>query len=272
MSTSQAPDPTGYESVRVHTDGPLRRIELHRPEALNAWTPAMARELLDALKVASADDAVRAIVITGAGRAFSAGADVKVPREITPEGHPDLHTRLEEIYNPIVLTVRDAPKPVIAGVQGAAAGLGASLALACDFIVATDSAYFLLAFVHLGVAPDAGSLPNLARRIGPARAARLAMLGERLPAQQAADWGLVTEVVAPEALTEAVDALAARLAAGPTVALATMKRILAAAEELPPAELLALEASLQQRHATTTDYAEGVAAFKEKRRPSFTGA
>lgn len=263
------PDPP---TVRVVDRAAVRQLELHRPQALNAWTPEMGRELLAALRGAADDPAVRAIVISGAGRAFSAGADVKVPREITPDGDPDLRTRLEQIYNPIVQTIRDAPKPVIASVHGAVAGLGASLALACDFVVGAESAYFLLAFVHLGVAPDAGSLPHLARRIGPTRATRLAMLGERLPAAQAAEWGLLSELVADEDLAEATSVLADRLAAAPTVALASIKQILDAADRLPMAELLAFEAATQQRHATTADYAEGVAAFTEKRRARFVGS
>ncbi len=272
MEHSQPSADPDAPTVLASDRGAVRQLELHRPHALNAWTPGMGRELLAALRDAADDPAVRAIVITGAGRAFSAGADVKVPREYTADGDPDLTTRLEQIYNPIVRTIREAPKPVIAGVHGAVAGLGASLALSCDFIVGAESAYFLLAFVHLAVAPDAGSLPNLARRIGPTRATRLAMLGERLPAAQAAEWGLLSELVADEDLAEATSTLADRLAAAPTVALASIKQILDAADRLPTDELLAFEASTQQRHATTADYAEGVAAFKEKRRAAFVGA
>lgn len=262
-----------YADIRLDVRDGVAHVELHRPDALNAWTPDLGRELLDALRRIGADPEVRAVLVTGAGRAFSAGADVKVPRELTPDGDPDLHTRLQEIYNPIVLELRSMPKPCVAAIQGACAGLGVSLALACDLLLAAESAYLLLAFVHLGVAPDGGSIPHLVGRIGPARTAQLVMLGEKLPATRALEWGLVNEVLPDDELPGAARALAERLAAMPTVALATMKELITAAPtaatDLPA--FLAREAALQQRHATTADYAEGVAAFKEKRRPRFTG-
>jgi 2-(1,2-epoxy-1,2-dihydrophenyl)acetyl-CoA isomerase len=249
----------------------VARIVLNRPQALNAWTPDFGRELLAAVERAAAAPEVRAILITGAGRAFSAGADVKNPRELTAGGEPDLTRRLREIYNPVVLAVRAAPKPVVAAVNGPAAGLGCSLALACDLVVAAESAYFLLAFVHLGVMPDAGASLFLAERVGLVRAAELVMLGERLSAERAREWGLVNAVHPDEELLEHAYELALRLAAGPTVALANMKRTLAAAAQATLAQHLELEARLQQSHAATSDYAEGVLAFKEKRPPHFTG-
>lgn len=249
----------------------VAHLELNRPEALNAWTPDLGRALLAALQEASADPDVRAILLTGAGRAFSAGADVKSPRELTPSGAPDLSVRLREIYNPIVLAVRRAPKPVVAAVQGAAAGLGCSLALSCDLVLAGESAYFLLAFVHLGVIPDAGASFFLSERIGAVRAAQLMMLGERLPAARALEWGLVNDVHPDEMLRERAFELTQRLATGPTVALANMKRVLTSATQAGLEAHLALEAELQQAHASTADYAEGVLAFSEKRRPEFWG-
>lgn len=230
----------------------------------------MGRELLGALREAAADAQVRAVLITGAGRAFCAGADVKVPRELTPDGEPDLHTRLEEIYNPIVLELRTMPKPAVAGVHGACAGLGFSLALACDMIVAAESARFLLAFSRIAVMPDGGALTHLAARIGAARTNELAMLAEPLGAAQAATWGVINEVVPDVELPARAATLAAHLAEGPTVAFASIKRALSEARPDLAAQLR-FEAELQQRHGATADYAEGVAAFKEKRPTRFSG-
>ena len=246
-------------------------VELNRPEALNAWTPDMGRALLSALTAAADDASVRAVLITGRGRAFCAGADVKNPRETTPTGQPDLSTRLREIYNPIVLAVRGAPKPVVCAVQGAVAGLGVSLALSCDLVLAADDAFLLLAFVRLGVMPDGGAAAFLAERVGIARAAQLAMLGDRLPAAQALAWGVLNEVHPADELAAAAHALAARLAAGPTVALANIKRSLRESVQRDLAEQLAAEAERQQEHGATADYAEGVVAFAERRPPVFRG-
>jgi 2-(1,2-epoxy-1,2-dihydrophenyl)acetyl-CoA isomerase len=259
-------------AIRLEVRDAVAHLQLNRPDALNAWTPEMGIEIRDALCEVGSDSAVRAVLISGAGRAFSAGADVKVPRELTPEGDVDLHSRLAQIYNPIVLELRRMPKPAIACVHGATAGIGVSLALACDLIVAAESAYFLLAFVHIAVAADGGSIPHLVARLGPARTNQLVMLGERLPAATALEWGLVNQVVADDQALPAARALAERLAAAPTVALASMKELVNGCPPPDFAEFLAREAQTQQRHAATTDYAEGIAAFKEKRRPRFTGA
>ncbi|MFR9806844.1 enoyl-CoA hydratase/isomerase family protein [Pseudonocardia sp. RS010] len=268
---SESVPSTAYRDVRYEVQGAVAHIELHRPEALNAWTPEMGRELLDAVRRAATDDTVRAVLITGAGRAFCAGADVKNAREQTSTGEADLTTRLREIYNPIVLAVRAAPKPFVAAVHGACAGLGASLALACDLLVAAEDAYLLLAFIRIGVMPDGGATTFLAERVGLSRAAELCMLGDRLSAARALDWGLVNAVHPADELLAAGRALAERLAAAPTAALASVKTALNAAAHPNLATHLEMEADLQQRHAATADYAEGRAAFAEKRQARFTG-
>ncbi|WP_051341291.1 enoyl-CoA hydratase-related protein [Pseudonocardia spinosispora] len=259
------------DSIRSWVDAGVAHIELNRPEALNAWTPDMGRALLTTLNKASADPAVRAVLISGAGRAFSAGADVKNARELLPNGDPDLSGRLREIYNPIVLAVRSAPKPVIAAIHGACAGIGASLALACDLVLAAENAYLLMAFVRIGVMPDGGISLFLAERVGLTRAAQLTMLGDRLPARTALDWGLVTEIHPVDELMPSATALARRLAEGPTVALANIKRTLNDAAQTGLARHLELEATRQQEHGGTFDYAEGRAAFIEKRSTRFEG-
>lgn len=258
-------------AIRYHVDGAVGRIELNRPGSLNAWTPQMGRQLLDAVRQAASDESVRAVLITGAGRAFSAGADVSVERDRTPDGELDLSSWLRTIYNPVVLAIRGTPKPFVAAVQGACAGLGASLALACDLVLAGEDAYFLLAFVRIAVMPDAGTTAFLAERIGLTRANELCMLGDRLPADRAERWGLVNSVHPTQQLHEEASTLAERLAAAPTVAIGNMKRALNTAVQANLAAQVELEATLQQRHASTFDYSEGRAAFLEKRPAKFQG-
>ena len=195
-------------------DGELR-ITLNRPDALNAWNKQLGIDLLAAVREAADDDGVRAVVVTGAGRAFSSGADLRAGFDPTPEGHPDVETVLHERYHPIIAGLRELPKPVVAAVNGPAVGIGCSLALACDLIVARESAYFLLAFVNIGLVPDGGSSLLLPERVGLARATEMAMLGERIGARQALEWGLINRVTADDELDAVVDELAARLAAGP---------------------------------------------------------
>jgi 2-(1,2-epoxy-1,2-dihydrophenyl)acetyl-CoA isomerase len=250
-------------------DGELR-ITLNRPDSMNAWNKQLGADLLAAVREA-ADDEVRAVVITGAGRAFSSGADLRAGFDPTPEGHPDVETVLHEVYHPIITGVRELPKPVVAAVNGPAVGIGCSLALAADLVVARESAYFLLAFVNIGLVPDGGSSLLLPERVGLARATEMAMLGERIGARQAFEWGLINRVTADDELEATVDELAARLAAGPTRAYAGIKRQFNAWLFTRMAEQLDLEASIQQQSAASGDFLEGVSAFLEKRPAAFSG-
>jgi 2-(1,2-epoxy-1,2-dihydrophenyl)acetyl-CoA isomerase len=261
-----------YETVTLQRRGGELRIELNRPDSLNAWNRQLGEDLLAAVQAAAADESVRSVTITGAGRAFSSGADLKAGFEPTPEGHPDVRTALTERYHPIIAGIRQMPKPVLGAVNGPAVGIGCSLALACDLVIARESAYFLLAFVNIGLAPDGGSSLLVPSKIGYARAAEMAMLGERVPAPQALEWGLINRVVADDEFDGAVDELAGRLAGGPTRSFAASKRQLNAWVYARMEEQLDLEASLQQELVASGDFQEGVQAFLEKRPPAFGGA
>jgi 2-(1,2-epoxy-1,2-dihydrophenyl)acetyl-CoA isomerase len=265
---------TELETVNVGLVDGTARIELNRPQALNAWNAQFGADLLSALRNAASDDAVRAVIITGAGRAFSSGADLKdiSGGHTTPEGRPDVYRTLTERYHPIMHAVREMPKPVIAAVNGPAVGIGCSLALCCDLIVAAESAYFLLAFVNIGLVPDGGSSLFLPTRIGMARATELSMLGERLPAARALEWGLINRVVPDEQLMEEAGALAARMAAGPTRSYAGTKRQLNNWLYARMDEQLELEARIQQEMAGSEDFLEGAMAFAHKRPPRFAGS
>ncbi len=258
--------------TRGASNGAEMRIELNRPETMNAWDVQFGRDLLAAVEAAAEDDSVRAVTITGAGRGFSSGADLKAGFDPTPEGHPDVGTALRDRYHPIITTVRQMPKPVLAAVNGPAVGIGCSLALACDLIVARESAYFLLAFVNIGLVPDGGSSLFIPARIGHTRATEMAMLGERIHAPQALDWGLINRVATDDAFDAEVDALSEQLATGPTRAYAGAKRQLNAWIYAGMAEQLELEAATQQEMAASGDFMEGVQAFLAKRPPAFKGS
>jgi 2-(1,2-epoxy-1,2-dihydrophenyl)acetyl-CoA isomerase len=260
-----------HDTIDLTTDGPAARILLNRPDALNAWNEQFGRDLLDAVTRVAEDESLRAVLITGAGRGFSSGADLKEQRSTTDDGVPDLGARLEEIYHPIITGLREMPKPVVAAVNGPAVGIGCSLALAADLIVAAESAYFLLAFVNIGLVPDGGSTAFLPARVGYARAAEMAMLGERVPAQQALDWGLVNRVVPDDELESTSGELLERLANGPTRSYAGAKRLLNRRMYADLAGQLDAEANAQREQGSSKDFIEGVIAFVEKRPPNFTG-
>jgi 2-(1,2-epoxy-1,2-dihydrophenyl)acetyl-CoA isomerase len=262
------------ETVNLRVEDGAATIELNRPQALNAWNAQLGADLLAALRAATEDDEVRAVLLTGAGRAFSSGADLKDVSggDVTAEGHPDVYKTLTERYHPIMRAIREMPKPVIAAVNGPAVGIGCSLALCCDLILAGESAYFLLAFVNIGLVPDGGSSLFLPTRIGMARATELSMLGERLGATQALDWGLINRVVADDRLLAEAGELAARLAAGPTRSYAGTKRQLNNWLYSRMDEQLELEARIQQEMAGSPDFVEGALAFVEKRPARFSGS
>ena len=260
-----------YELIRYTVSDGVADIELNRPDALNAFSPQMGQECLDALARIREDPEVRAVLLSAAGRAFCAGGDFSGERPLNAQGHPHLSKNLLKLYNPLVLELRSLPKPVVASVQGACAGIGVSFALACDLILAADNAFFLLAFVKLGLSLDGGTSAFLTERIGLARAAECAMLGDRLPAAKAAEWGLINAVHPVGELPEAAGDLATRLAQGPTAAIGNIKRLLTAAAQRDLSAQLQLEAELQQSNATSLDHAEGTAAFREKRSAKFVG-
>jgi 2-(1,2-epoxy-1,2-dihydrophenyl)acetyl-CoA isomerase len=260
------------QTVQLNIAGGVAWITLNRPDALNAWTVELGEALASALEHAAETPEVRAIVLAGAGRAFSSGADLRSGRDhLTEDGKPDVLTPLRETYNPLILRVRTIPKPVVAAVNGPAVGIGCSLALAADLIVAAESAYFLLAFVNVGLGLDGGASTFLAARVGHARAFELAYLGERLPAGRALEWGLVNRVVPDGELEAEAGALAARLAAGPPGSYANIKQTIN--DQLYPRleQQLDGEAVLQQERARSADFLEGVLAFMQKRPAAFTG-
>jgi 2-(1,2-epoxy-1,2-dihydrophenyl)acetyl-CoA isomerase len=265
---------TDYETVNLSVRDGVARIELNRPHTLNAWNHQFGLDLLAAVRRAAEEDSVRSVLVTGAGRGFSSGADLReigsagTPREERPDS---IYRALTELYHPIMQEIRTLPKPVVAAVNGPAVGIGCSLALCCDLILAAESAYFLLAFVNIGLVPDGGSSLWLPTRIGLARTAELCMLGERLPARTALEWGLINRVVADEQLAPEAESLVARLAAGPPRSYAGTKRQLNNWLYSRMDEQLELEAQIQRETSGSEDSLEGAMAFVEKRAPRFSG-
>ncbi len=258
------------EHLLVSTADGITRLTLNRPDKLNALTRTLMRELQAALEDAAESSECRVVVLTGAGRAFCAGQDLADGVYVEAGPQPDLGLVLDQ-YNPVVRLIRTLPKPVIAGVNGIAAGAGASLALACDLVFAARSASFMQAFARIGLIPDCGSTWMLPRLIGEARARGLAMLAEPLPAEKAETWGLIWKVVDDDKLAAEVDATASRFASGPTYGFALQKQAFASSAHNTLDAQLNLERALQSKAGASPDYAEGVGAFLAKRKPSFSG-
>jgi len=261
-----------YETIIWEEAGAVGRLTLNRPETLNAWTADFGRELKAVVDGEAAQDSIRAVIVTGAGRGFSSGADLKAGFDLADDGKPDIKKELDELYHPVIAGVRRLPKPVVAAVNGPAVGIGCSLALACDLVMAAESAYFGLAFVNIGLMPDGGSTAFVPPAVGKARAFQMALLGERVEAQQALEWGLVNWVRPDDVMIDDANELVERLAAGPTASYASSKRALNRFIYGDLDGQLDLEAELQHALGRSADFLEGATAFVEKRDPSFTGA
>ena len=258
-------------SVLVSLEAGVLRLTLNRPEKLNAFNPEMHQALRQGLERAADESEVRAVLLTGAGRAFCAGQDL-AERDVSPGAAPiDLAVSLGSNYNPLVRRLRELPKPVVCAVNGVAAGAGANLALACDLVLAARSARFVQAFSRIGLIPDSGGTYFLPRLVGTARALGLAMLAESLGAEQAEQWGLIWKALDDERLDGEALALARRLAGGPTKGYALLKKAMHASSGNSLDAQLDLERDLQREAGFSEDYREGVSAFKEKREPRFKG-
>jgi 2-(1,2-epoxy-1,2-dihydrophenyl)acetyl-CoA isomerase len=262
---------TPYEQIRFESRHGIARITLDRPDRLNSFTTQMHAELRDALHRVANDDSLRVLLLTGAGRGFCAGQDLS-DRAVAPGDEPvDLGASIENNYRPLVQALRELPLPVVCGVNGVAAGAGANLALACDIVVACRSASFIQAFCRIGLIPDTGGTYFLPRLVGTARAMGLALLGDKLTAEQAEQWGLIWKCVDDAEFASTVDAMLEHLSQAPTRGLAAVKRALHASAGNTLEQQTTLERDVQRDLGRSHDYREGVAAFLAKRPPIFTG-
>jgi len=256
-----------YETIQFECSGDIARITLNRPDRLNSFTRAMHAELRDALANLGG---ARVAVLTGAGRGFCAGQDLN-DRAVAPGEAVDLGETVEESWNPLIRTLATLPQPIIARVNGVAAGAGANIALACDIVISAKSAKFIQSFSALGLIPDSGGSWHLPRLVGQARALGLALTGEPLPAEKAAEWGLIWKAVEDDALDSEVDAVAAKLASLPPLGLTAIKQIIRTSGGRTLDQELDLQRDEMRRLGFTEDYREGVAAFLEKRPAKFKG-
>lgn len=260
-----------YETIRLEIADNVATITLNRPERLNAAPPQMFAEISQVIETLPSQ--ARALIITGEGRAFCSGADLAGrDADNSISGGDRAHGALTAHYNPAMVQLSQLSIPIVCAVNGPAAGIGCSLALAGDFVIAGASAYFLQAFVNIGLVPDGGASWTLSRLIGKARATEMMMLGERIGAEKAAEWGLIYKAVADDALMSEAQALAARLAAGPTLALGLMRQGIAAALDQHYAAAMASEADRQRIAGNSMDAVEGAISFLQKRKPEFKGS
>lgn len=260
-----------YRHIVLDMADRIATLTLNRPERLNSFTKAMHLEVRAALAAVQADTRVRVLLLTGAGRGFCAGQDLDDEAVDPAQGAVDLGAVVDQYYAPLVLALRDLPMPVVCAVNGVAAGAGVNLALACDIVLAAQSASFIQPFCQLGLLPDTGGTYFLPRLIGSARASGLALLGETLGAEQAAQWGLIWRCVPDQELAAEAAAIARHFAAAPTLGLASTKQALQASATNSLAQQLALEGKMMTRLGCSADYREAMAAFRARRAPSFTG-
>jgi 2-(1,2-epoxy-1,2-dihydrophenyl)acetyl-CoA isomerase len=260
-----------FRTILFERDAGIARLTLNRPERLNSFNIEMHEEVRAALALVKEDASLRVLILTGAGRGFCAGQDLS-DRAVAPaSGRADLGASIELNYKPLVLALRALPLPVIAAVNGVAAGAGANIALACDLVIATHSASFIQSFAKIGLVPDSGGTWLLPRLVGRARAIGMALLGDKISATQAAEWGLIWRCASDEEFAAEVTALAERLAAAPTLALARIKEAIYSSSERTLAAQLDVERDCQRELGYSHDYAEGIAAFIEKRAAHFSG-